>query len=109
MHSLGGHFSAGIHSSASSSFVNNIDLQARVAPAVEWDLFPYADFQRRRLLLSYSAEANRLDYTSLTVYDKLTEELLDHKAAFTLALWQPWGVSDLGVSASAFLPDQQKN
>ena len=76
---------------------------------MEWDLFPYADFQRRRLLLSYSAEANRLDYTSLTVYDKLTEELLDHKAAFTLALWQPWGVSDLGVSASAFLPDQQKN
>ena len=107
--SLGPHLSAGASVRGSSSTQDNIDLNVRIAPAIEYDFFKYAEFTRRRLVASYSVGMDRYDYSELTVYDKMNETIASQSISLSYAARAPWGNASVGASGSNYLDDRQKN
>lgn len=107
--SLGPHFSAGASFGGFSSTQENVDVNFRFTPTVEYDFFEYAEFTRRRLIASYGIGVNRYRYTERTVYDKLEETIGFQSLSFSYAARAPWGNANVGASASNYLDDAQKN
>ena len=107
--SLGPHFSAGALVSGFSSTQQNVDANVQLAPTVEYDVFNYADFTRRRLVASYTLGLNRYRYHEVTVYNKTEETLTLQALALSYAARATWGDANVGVSASSYLGDVHKN
>ena len=106
--SLGGHFSAGISADATSSTYGNIELGLRIAPAVEFDIFPYAESTRRIFTLRYSAGLTSYDYREITIFDEVKETRPTHGLEAEYRMTQPWGSLGAGLSFSQFLHDTDK-
>ena len=107
--SLGSHFSAGVRPSASSSTFSNVDFSFRFAPALEYDVFPYAESTRRQLRFLYSVGLNTFNYGEETIFNKMKETLLDQLLTVSLDLVEPWGSANLQVDMSHYLSDFSKN
>lgn len=106
--SIGSHWGAGVRASTSTSTYNNQARTFRGGPAVEYNVFPYAESTRRQLTLRYALGANYFEYDELTIYGKMKETLLGHSFAVDLNMRQPWGQLDLEALASQYLPDTNK-
>lgn len=102
---VGPQWSLGVAGLAGGARSENLDLLLRLAPMIEYDLFPYAQAHRRRLILQYSFGVNRYDYVEETVYSRLKETRLDHRFSVEYRTQQPWGGASLEGSAEAFAHD----
>ena len=89
--SINDHWSFGGTAVLLASTFQNYDLRTRVAPGIEFDIFPYSESTRRILTLFYSVGYQTADYTEETIFGKTEEQLLDHSFEVALALRQPWG------------------
>ena len=107
--SLGEHWGIGGQGSASRSSFSNEDLVIRLAPAIEYNLFPYSESTRRQLRFVYSVGVNVIDYIEETVFLKTEETLADHRFQVALEVRQPWGSSRAAVEAVQHLNDLGKN
>ncbi len=103
--SLGPHFSAGATSSASKSTFGNLDLSFRLAPAIEYSVFPYAESTRRLLTINYSVGFSAFDYTQETAFFKTSERLPDHQLQVGYEVTQPWGSAFGSISGQQYLHD----
>ena len=103
--SLGPHFSAGVLTSASASSFSNQDLFLRVAPAVEYSLFPYSESTRRQLFFNYSVGYNAIDYEEETIYFKTSQRVMDHQLQVSYEVTQPWGSAFGSLSGQQYLHD----
>ena len=81
----------------------------RVAPAVEYNVFPYSESTRRQLTITYAVGVNAFDYEETTIFDKQTEVLWDQALRLSFDTTQPWGVSGIAVEVSHFLNDPNQN
>jgi hypothetical protein len=106
--SLTDRWSAGLRSSAAGSTYLNQRLVARLAPAVEYNIFPYAESTRRRWIVQYAAGIRYAEYFEPTVYDKLSETLWDHSVITELDLKQPWGTVNSGIDFTQYFYDPSK-
>lgn len=106
--SLSDHWSAGVRASLTSSTYYNQDLVIKVMPAIEWNLFPYAESTRRELTVQYALGFHRYDYIEETIYGKLTDHLLYHSATVSLDSKQPWGTTQTDFAFSQFLSTPSK-
>ena len=100
--SLSDKWSAGISGNASSTTFRNIRLGVDVAPAIEYNFFPWYEAERRQLVVSYRIGVQHLEYFEPTIYDKLHESLLFHLLDFELEMTQPWGQIDFDVQARQY-------
>ena len=103
--SLGPRLSLGGSAGVRRAKTENLDLRLRLAPAIEFDLFPYAEAHRRRLILQYSLGVNRFDYVEETVYNRFKETRFDHRLSVEYRTRQPWGGASLTGTAEAFTHD----
>jgi hypothetical protein len=101
--SLGAHWSAGVRGSVSQSTFLNQDYSLQIAPAAEYNIFPYDQSTRRYLSLQYAVGARRFDYGDTTIYDRLAETLPVQTLTLTLSSTQPWGSTAVSAEGSAFL------
>jgi hypothetical protein len=101
--SLGPRWSAGATGSVSHSSFSNLNRAVSLAPAIEFNVFPYAESSRRSLTLHYAAGVLKHDYTELTIYDRIRETLPRHGAGGTLRLQQPWGSLTVASRFSQYL------
>ena len=101
--SLSPHLSAGMGAGASRQSFRNYDLRVRAGPAMEYSLYPYRDATQRQVVLLYGIGVELAAYTDSTIYGKLDEVLPQHQASLAAAFTQPWGQTDLQVSASQYL------
>jgi hypothetical protein len=99
--SIGPRLSAGIRLNASTSTFSNTDRSASIYPGVEFNFFPYADYQRRSFTIWYEVGPNYYKYRELTIYDKLRERVMKHQMDVSYRVRQPWG------SMSAFIGSSQ--
>jgi hypothetical protein len=106
--SLGGHWSAGARATLTSSTFFNQRRALRLAPAAEYNLFPYSEATRRQLTLQYSVGATAFDYAEETIFGKTSETLVDEKLVASLAATQPWGSIATSVEGSHYLHDFSK-
>lgn len=107
--SLGPHWSAGAMVEGSSSKPGNLAFRGRLAAAIEWNFYPYAEATRRQFLLLYSLGLNRFDYVEETIYSRTEETRADHRLGVSYQTNQPWGSAWLSGSASSFLHDWSLN
>jgi len=107
--SLGEHWSFGVDASASRSTVDNFDLAAKVAPGVEYDVFPYKESSRRQFVLVYSLGVSYSNYTDSTIFNKLKETRPVHALTASLQAIQPWGSVNASLTGSNYLDDWSKN
>ncbi|MHB1862720.1 MAG: hypothetical protein ACYCVL_07080 [Gemmatimonadaceae bacterium] len=106
--SEGPHVSLGFIGSLHSSTVQNQSRSLRLAPAVEYSLFPYSQAQRRQLTAMYSLGVTDVRYDAITIYDKLTETLFDQSLLVSYDLTQPWGSFNLSLAGNQYLHDLSK-
>jgi hypothetical protein len=100
-------WSAGLRANVATDTFLNLDLGMRVGPAVEFDVFPYNEWTRRRWTFHYTAGVNRLRY-EVTIFDKLEETLWDHALVVSAGARQPWGSLDGAAVFSQYLDDPDK-
>lgn len=103
--SLGAHWSAGVRASMGRSTFNNEDFRWDAAGGVEYDIFPYSESTRRRLILQYVVGLTHWDYEAETIYGLLEETRPNHQLSVSLALVQPWGQSDVNLTGLQYLHD----
>jgi hypothetical protein len=108
--SLTEHWSAGATVAVSASTFTNYDLRTRIGPALEYNVYPYAESTRRILTLLYSVGLQTADYTEETIYGTFSEQLVDHQFEVSLGLRQPWGTASGGFEVSQYLnrPDKYR-
>jgi hypothetical protein len=100
--SLGEHWSAGVFLEAESSLYSNIDLALRVAPAVEYNFFPYSQSTRRQLRALYTLSLKPSRYREETIYGKLRETLIKEELSLTLDLREKFGTVSLSAEGSNY-------
>lgn len=106
--SIGPRVSAGVHAALESTTFGNQELVARFAPAVEYNVFPYAESTRRQFTFTYSVGANSFDYREITIFGRTDETLGAHTLSAAYSTRQPWGSSSLSLTGSQFLHDTGK-
>jgi hypothetical protein len=106
--SLGPHWSFGVNGSAQSSTFGNVRFSGRLAPAIEFSVFPYTDYATRNLRFQYSIGAERARYNEITLFDKLEETLGQHQLEGTFEQEQPWGSVEVRSQFSQYLHDMGK-
>jgi hypothetical protein len=105
--SLGPKWSVGGRLGSSHSSFNNNDRSYTAAPGIEFDFFPYSEFNRRSLTLNYSVGVTRYRYRELTIFDKLEELVPTSSLNASLGLRQPWGSLNVYASHRVQLNDTQ--
>ena len=71
-----------------------------VAPAVEYNVFPYSESTRRQLRFLYRLAWNPVRYHELTRFGKLRETLWTESLSVSLDLREKWGTISTSVSGS---------
>ncbi len=107
--SLGRRWAAGLTGSAASSTFLNEHLVASVAPAVEYNFFPYSESTRHALLVRYSVGERYLLYNDTTIYFKTSETRPYEALSAGLAENQRWGTLQFEVNGYHFLDDISKS
>ncbi|HYA48193.1 MAG TPA: hypothetical protein VEG35_00725 [Burkholderiales bacterium] len=107
--SLGNHWSVGGWLQASASTYSNIKSLFRIAPAVEYDVFPYSRSTRAELLFLYRLNYGYYRYFEETIYGKLHEGLWSQSLNVILDLTQPWGSASAAVVGSHYFHDVRLN
>lgn len=107
--SLGEHWSAGIYGSARSSLFSNTKFSWNIAPAIEYDVFPYSESTRREFRILYKAGYTDIRYDEETIYDKIREDLYDESLSGTIELKEKWGSVSTTLEGSHYFHDFNKN
>lgn len=102
--SLGEHWSVGSTGHLRSSTFNNIENEVRLAPAIEWNFFPYSMYTRRQLRMLYSVGAERASYFEETLFGKLQETLASQELSTTYEQREPWGTLEGRVFITNYFP-----
>jgi hypothetical protein len=95
--SLGGRVNAG-HSSFS-----NQERSLSIYPGIEYNFFPYSEFERRSFTVWYELGPNLYNYRELTIFDKMKESVPKQQMDVSLRLRQPWGSLSVFSSISQHL------
>jgi hypothetical protein len=103
--SLTAHWSAGLRAGVTSSTYQNERIAARVTPAVEYDLFPYAEATRRQLRFQYGIGLSAFSYYDTTQFGKVRETLPLQTFSTAYSQVEPWGSLNGGVDAISYLSD----
>jgi hypothetical protein len=106
--SLGPRLSAGVEGEVESSTFGNIEVAFRIGPAIEFNVFPYAESTRRELTFQYSLGVNSFDYREVTIFDESRETRPAQALSVRYDVRQPWGSTNIGLSGSQFLHDTSK-
>jgi hypothetical protein len=107
--SLGPHWGAGAQAAASSSTFQNTQLVLRLAPAVEYSVWPYAEATRRQLTVQYSVGISDFRYREETIFDRLAETRPTQALVVGYDTEQPWGSADAELEAASFLDNARQH
>lgn len=107
--SLSDHWSAGIFGGARHNTFTNIDFSTYVAPAIEYNIFPYKEVLQREIVFAYRIGYFYNDYIVPTIFEQESEGIFNHSLDIQLRYRQPWGNVFTRLRGSTFLEDFQRN
>jgi hypothetical protein len=108
-HSLSGQWSAGFFAEAEHDKFQNLRLQHRLAPAIEYNFYDFSENTRRQLRLGYQVGYRRFSYLETTIFDRIWELRPYHQVALVANYAQPWGTVNAVVQARSFLDRFSQN
>ncbi len=106
---LGPNSGAGLSGTVFSRTFTNIQLATRLRAAVEYNLFPYAISDQKRLTFTYRIGPEYRTYREVTIFDRSQETLFQQSAAVRLRLNQTWGSVFAGMEWANYFHDLSKN
>jgi len=89
--SLSEHWSIGGYGTAAKAPYYNTKLYLNIAPAVEFNLFPYSQSTRREFRFLYKIGYSDTKYDEVTIYDKLHEQYFNETLSATFEMKERWG------------------
>jgi hypothetical protein len=101
--SLSSNWSTGFFANVSSTTYRNIKLSWSVAPALEYNFFPWSESQRRQFSIAYRVGYLSQQYYEITLFDRLSDNLFYHALDLSLEMIQPWGRLNFRVDASQYV------
>ena len=107
--SINDHWSIGGSASLSSSTYSNTKLKIFVAPAIEYNLFPYSKSTWRQFRFLYRIGGQNVRYNEETIYFKTKEFLGISSLTMALEVKEKWGTVCSTLEASFYLHDFGKN
>jgi len=107
--SLGKHWSAGAFLSVESSTYSNLKFSVSVAPAIEFNVFPYEESTKRQLRALYRIGYTGTRYNEETIFFKTAESLLQESLSWVYEIVRPWGNATIQLEGSHFFHDFRKN
>jgi len=107
--SLSDHWSAGASAEIDHSTYSNNQLSYSFFPALEYNVFAYQESQIRQLRFMYSSGYRFINYLDTTLYDKLSEGLMQHRLTIAYEIRQPWGSITTSLRGNAYWHDYTKN
>ncbi len=107
--SLTDHWSAGFTGSLTSSTYLNEKRDLRLEPAIEYDIWPYAESTRRQLRIQYGIGMKAFAYNDTTIFLKTSETVPVHTLSVAYAQQEPWGSLNVGADGSSYLNDGSKH
>ena len=108
-YSLTEHLSAGVYTRINTSTFNNIKMQASISPALEYNVFPYEEYNERRFLIRYTVSPSYRNYFDTTIFDKEKETLMRQSLSFEIEYDRRWGRFRNNISGSHFFHDTSLN
>jgi len=107
--SLTQHWSIASEFQVNSSTYRNIQRAYTLGVGIEYNIFPYADYNYREFRLQYRIGYLYNNYYNETIYDKMAEGHIQNSLLAIVTFTQPWGEARATLEASAFLQDLEKN
>ncbi|WP_347175219.1 hypothetical protein [Polaribacter uvawellassae] len=107
--SINSHWSAGVFSYFGGSDYSNKSLYAKLAPAIEYNFFDYAESFKKQLTLAYRIGGDYTEYIEKTVFGKNEELLWNHSLGIEASVKQTWGNINGAVRYESYLHDTALN
>src|SRR6266849_1431987 len=87
----------------------NGNLATSIAPAIEYDAYPYSASTRRLLTFRYEIGPKTFRYRDTTIFNRVAETRFNQLLNVSLSVKQPWGSTGIAVEGSNYLHDFRKN
>lgn len=107
--SLTEHWSYGGYCEYRSSIYSNTEASYNIAPAIEFNVFPYSESTRREFRFLYRVGYTDINYNEETLYGKMHESLFDENLSATFEIKEQWGSVRTTLEGSNYLHDFNKN
>ncbi len=103
--SISDHFSIGAYGSTSQSLYYNIDQSYEIAPAAEYNIFPYAESSHREFRILYKIGYKHNKYEEETIYFVTEEDLFCHSLSVRYDTKARWGSMSARLEGLNYLHD----
>lgn len=107
--SMGPRWAVGLFAEANTSSFENTDMSAEIAPAVEYNLYPYSESSRREFRFTYRMNLRTFRYEEETIYGQTEETRLNQSLEASYEVNQAWGNVDASLEFSHYLHEFAKN
>ena len=108
-YSINEHTTLGLFGRAQFSRRGNLALNTYLAPAIEYNFFPYSEYQERRFIIQYQVTPWYRRYFETTIFLKDEELILSQELSSRLRYDQRWGVIDIRMSGIHYFHDTTIN
>jgi hypothetical protein len=106
--SLNDHWSLGGRTSIDSSTFDNISFRTFLAPAIEYNVFPYSQYTRRQLRVGYAVGPYYAKYREETLFHTTSDFMAQQQASITLDQREPWGSLQAEIEYQTFIPQPSR-
>ncbi|MFA5816614.1 MAG: hypothetical protein WC865_13445 [Bacteroidales bacterium] len=103
------HWSVGSSAYVNSSIYSNSDFSLIFRPAIEYNIFPYAQATRRQFRFQYGIGYEYYNYRDTTIYNKVQENLGSQLLSVAYKVVEKWGSGNISLSWKNYLHDWSKN
>lgn len=107
--SISPHWSIGGSVGLSSSTFRNIETKVRVSPSIEYNAYPYKEYNVHELSFLYGITPTYNSYRDTTIFKKTEELIMRQGMKVNYELTKPWGSVRASLFGSHFLRDFSKN
>lgn len=108
VHGMNEHFSIGGELKVDSSSYYNMKKRFKIAPAIEYNIFPYSKASTKIFRINYSLGFESVKYYETTIYDKDKENLFFQSLETEFEIKQEWGEANFNIDFSQYLHDLKK-
>jgi len=103
--SISDHWSWGYQFILSRNTFQNFKSNNFFETGIEYDLFPYKQFNTKLFTISYILNVRANRYYDTTLYDKIRETLMGQEANAKFSYTQKWGRISVGAKYKSYLPN----
>ncbi|PIR15737.1 MAG: hypothetical protein COV48_12750, partial [Elusimicrobia bacterium CG11_big_fil_rev_8_21_14_0_20_64_6] len=107
--SIGDHWAAGGTVFSETSTSRNIEYSISASPTIEYNIFPYSESSQREFRFQYELNFRHFNYDNVTVFNRLSETVMQQQFSAELDLSRPWGNANARLQLESFLTDFEKS